>query len=170
MTDTATIAETLPADVVKVLTDLAAVHDKLAWRDGSGARVNIRDAVALIRSQSATITRLTASLAAEREAREMAERERDEACEKLAVTEYKLQQAVNTVQPMIIRRAEAAEAEIARREQAVADDEVEAACKGYWPAHWPQHFAEADAASIRGHMRNAIAAAFRAREEATDAR
>lgn len=45
---------------------------------------------------------------------------------------------------------------------------VEAACKGYWPSHWPHQFTEADAASIRGHMHAAVAAALRALGEKQD--
>lgn len=42
----------------------------------------------------------------------------------------------------------------------ISDEQVEAACKGYWPDHWPQHFADADTASIRRHMRAALEAAL----------
>lgn len=42
-----------------------------------------------------------------------------------------------------------------------SDEQVEAACLGYWPLHWPQNFDKKDADSIRGHMRKAIEAAIK---------
>lgn len=42
----------------------------------------------------------------------------------------------------------------------ITEEMVEAACIGYWPSHWPQSMDKADMASIRVHMRNALAAAL----------
>jgi hypothetical protein len=44
------------------------------------------------------------------------------------------------------------------------DEQVEAACKGYWPSHWPQQFDKVTQGEIRGHMRSAVAAALATRE------